>query len=245
MKLLTLATCTIAIAMATPVVAFAAQEPKAGKLDRPTTAPEPAPLAQIHYSNRVRSFEEQNRAFQHVVLLGDSITEGFNLDKFFPGRRIINRGIGSDVIGNNLPANDKRGVLKRLDSSVFDCSPTAVFILIGINDLGQGHSPEIVEQGYREMLTRIREKRPDLKLFIQSVLPCRDKFDKLNAGVEDVNKRLQKLAAEFDAKYLDLHSLMIDGKGVLKKEFTGDGLHLTVAGYEVWTEVIEEQLGWD
>lgn len=246
MKLIMLAACAIAIAATMPAVASGSQETSATKTaDRSTSAPEPAPLAQIHYANRVRAFEEQNNTFQHVVLLGDSITEGFNLEKFFPGRLIINRGIGSDVIGNNLPDNDKRGVLKRLDNSVFDCSPTVVFILIGINDLAQGHSPEVIEQGHRELLTRIREKRPDLKVFVQSLLPCRGRFSRLNAGVEDVNSRLQRVAADFDAKYIDLHGLMKDDGGLLKEEFTRDGLHLTKAGYDVWKGVIKKHLKWD
>ena len=68
--------------------------------------------------------------FQNVVLLGDSITEGFDVTKFLPGRRVLNRGIGGDVIGNALPADDKRGILARLDESVFNCAATDVFLLI-------------------------------------------------------------------------------------------------------------------
>src|SRR6476469_6642380 len=84
-------------------------------------------LFKMHWETRVRSFKEQNLAWQNVVLLGDSITEGFDVTKYFPGRRVLNRGIGADVIGNALPAGDKRGVLKRLDESIFDCSPRDVF----------------------------------------------------------------------------------------------------------------------
>ena len=73
-------------------------------------------LFRMHWETRVRAFKEQNLSWQNVVLLGDSITEGFDVTKYFPGRRVINRGIGADVIGNNMPTNDPRGVLQRLDN---------------------------------------------------------------------------------------------------------------------------------
>ena len=80
-----------------------------------------------------------------VVFLGDSITQGWNsLAKVFPDFKVVNRGIGGDTT---------RGVLYRLNADVLALKPTAVVLLIGINDIGlnaepagrggqhQGHSP--------------------------------------------------------------------------------------------------------
>ncbi len=164
---------------------------------------------------------------------------------YLPGRRVLNRGIGADVIGNNLSDEDKRGVLKRLDESVFHCSPTDVFILIGINDLGQGHTPDVIEAGYREMLTRIRERLPAVNLHLQSVLPTRDAFAKHNENILAVNARLKNLAFLFKAEYIDLHSRFADEKGELKQEMTKDGLHLLPQAYEIWAGVVEEKVNWD
>ncbi len=207
-------------------------------------APDWRAIFQMHYANRVENFREQNQIFQNVVLVGDSITEGFSVAKYFPGRRVLNRGIGADVIGNDLPKTDKRGVLKRLDESIFDCSPCDVFLLIGINDLGDGHSPEVIEAGYREILQRVKAHSPTLRVHIQSVLPTRGTFAKHNANVNDVNRRLQKLAKEFGYDFIDLHSQMTDDKGELKKEFTVEGLHLTDPAYKVWKAQIERTMKW-
>jgi lysophospholipase L1-like esterase len=228
-------------------LASAADEPTTNTQNstEQTTQPEPVPLFQIHYDNRVRSFKEQNLVYQNVVLLGDSITEGFDATKYFPGRRVLNRGIGSDVIGNDVPANDKRGVLKRLDCSVFNCSPTDIFLLIGINDLGQGHSPETIEAGYRELLTQIQERLPKVKIHVESLLPCRDRFAKHNANVLEINRRIKALAGELDCDYIDLHSQFADEKGELKADFTHDGLHVTEPAYDIWTSIIEEKMGWN
>jgi lysophospholipase L1-like esterase len=157
---------------------------------------------------------------------------------------VLNRGIGADVIGNGLPENDNRGILRRMDESIFHCAATDVFLLIGINDLGSGSTPQVMERGYREILQRVRLKAPDLRIHVQSVLPTRDKYAKHNANVNDFNARLQKLAAEFGYDYIDLHSLMKDDKGELKAAFTGDGLHLNAEGYKVWQAEVERVMGW-
>jgi lysophospholipase L1-like esterase len=227
--------------LATAVAGLAA-ESSAKKLA--AAAPDWRAIFQIHYADRVRSFREQNHIFDNVVLVGDSITEGFDVAKFFPGRRVLNRGIGADVIGNALPPDDKRGVLKRLDESFFDCSARDAFLLIGINDLGDGHSPETMEAGYREILDRVKKHSPALRVHVQSVLPTRGSFAKHNANVNDFNQRLRKLAKEFGYDYIDLHSQMTDDQGELKKELTADGLHINAAGYKIWKAQIKKTLDW-
>jgi lysophospholipase L1-like esterase len=223
------------------VTALAA-EPEAKK---PAPPPDLRNLFQMHYVNRVNNFRDQNLIFQNVVLVGDSITEGFDVTKFFPNRRVLNRGIGADVIGNALPPGDKRGVLKRMDESFFNCSARDAFLLIGINDLGDSRTPEVMEAGYREILEQVRKNAPLMKVHVQSVLPTRGNHAKRNANVNDFNQRLQKLAKEFDYDYIDLHSQMKDDQGELKAEFTADGLHLNAEGYRVWKAQIDKTMGWE
>ncbi|MBA4149256.1 MAG: hypothetical protein H0X66_14170 [Verrucomicrobia bacterium] len=207
-------------------------------------APDLGALFRMHYVNRTAAFKEQNLALQNVVLLGDSITEGFNVTKHLPGRRILNRGIGADVIGIEMPEGDPRGVLRRLDNSVFDCAATDVFLLIGINDLGSGRSVEQMESGYREILKRIHEKAPSIRVHVQSVLPTAGKYARHNEPVLEFNKRIRKLAGEFGYSYIDLHKLMADEQGELKAEFTNDGLHLNDAAYAVWKTQVLQALNW-
>jgi lysophospholipase L1-like esterase len=148
------------------------------------------------------------------------------------------------VIGNDLPPEDNRGVLKRLDESVFHCAATDVFLMIGVNDLGSGRTPEVMEQGYREILQRIKTETPRVRVHVQSVLPTRDNYAKHNANVVDFNGRLKKLADEFGYDYLNVHALMADDKGELKADYTGDGLHLNEAAYKVWLAEIERVMKW-
>jgi lysophospholipase L1-like esterase len=221
-----------------------APAPPAEKKADPAPAPDLGAVFRMHYANRVRAFKEQCEQLQYVVLLGDSITEGFDVAKLFPGRRVLNRGIGADIIGNGLPAEDNRGVLRRLDESVFNCAATDVFLLIGINDMGSGRTPDDMAPGYREILEKIKQQTPRVRVHVQSVLPTSGRFAKHNGPVIEFNERLKKLAEEFGYDYIDLHAKMADDKGELKAEFTGDGLHLTPAAYEVWKGEIERVMGW-
>jgi lysophospholipase L1-like esterase len=224
--------------ISTVVVSGADTEPKKANVDW-------GALFKVHWQNRVKAFKEQNENLQHVVLLGDSITEGFETAKYFPGRRILNRGIGADVIGNTMPPDDPRGVLQRLDNSVFDCAATDVFILIGINDLNTGRTVDGMEAGYRDLLNQLRERAPELKIHVQSVLPTRGAHAKQNAPVTAFNEKLKKLAEEFKCNWIDLHALMRDEKGELKEEYTNDGLHLTEAAYRVWRAEVLRALKWE
>src|SRR5688572_8965847 len=80
-----------------------------------------------YYHDHVRDFRAANARLapgqRHVVLVGDSLTEGFSRphrERYLPtlAARTLNRGISSDGVGLN-----SRGVLNRLDESVFDCNP--------------------------------------------------------------------------------------------------------------------------
>ena len=119
------------------------------------------------------------------------------------------------MIGNSMPSDDPRGVLQRLDNSVFDCAATDVFILIGINDLNTGRTVDVMESGYRELLNRLRKRQPGMKIHVQSLLPTRGAHAKQNASVKVFNEKLRTLAEEFECNWIDLHALMRDENGEL------------------------------
>jgi GDSL-like Lipase/Acylhydrolase. len=66
-----------------------------------------------------------------IIFLGDSITEGFPTDTLLKEFSIVNKGISGDRT---------ELVLERLNRDVIRLSPSAVFLLIGINDMGSGFS---------------------------------------------------------------------------------------------------------
>lgn len=208
-------------------------------------APTSAPAANkwvAYYHDRVARFRQENAAAKNIVLVGDSLTEGFDAARWLPGRRVVNRGITSDGVGLN-----DRGVLHRLDESVFDCNPGVVVLEIGVNDVGdlwRGGRPSMddIDACYRTVVRRIRDRLPGVPLILISGCPSRDRYAGLAPLVRDFNSRLEKVAADFGLPMIDLYTPLADADGTLKKEYSRDGLHLTEAGYRIWAERLEKVL---
>ncbi len=205
-------------------------------------APPPVDKWAKHYHDRVALFRAENVEPGGIVLVGSSHVEGFDTGKLLPGRRIVNRGIISDRIGLT-----DRGILHRLDCSVFDCKPSIVFLENGVNDLGElwrHGTPSIdeVEGCYREVVKRIRDRLPEVPLVIVGLFPTRDNYAELNPMIVDLNRRLARIAEEFHCPFMDVHAPYVDADGALKAEYSRDGLHLNEAGYRVWADRIESAL---
>ena len=62
---------------------------------------------------------------ENIVFFGDSITNKYKVEEFFPNNHVINSGISGD---------GSEDLLKRMDD-VYKYNPSKVFLLIGINDL--------------------------------------------------------------------------------------------------------------
>ncbi|MRH91485.1 GDSL family lipase [Nocardia sp. SYP-A9097] len=177
---------------------------------------------------RISQFERLPTPAGGVVFLGDSLTEGGLWHEWFPEVGTVNRGINGDTIGN---------LRARLDSAIVD--PTAVFVLIGTNDLGMGATADEIGAEMRLLVRAIRDRAPGVPLYLQSVPPRQPKFaDRVRA----LNRAYRTIAEESDAVYIDLWPALADENGGLRAEFTGDGLHLGGAGYSAWAEVLRPHL---
>ena len=225
-------------ALGTAPVARAA-EPGAGATTRPATAVDR--WAQ-HFHDRIAQFRSENAAAKNIVLVGSSHIEGFDTDKHLPGRRIVNRGIGSDRIGIT-----QRGILHRLEESVFDCNPGQIILENGVNDLGElwrHGTPSIdeIDLCYRKVVRTIRTRLPNVPLVIVGLFPTRDKYAPLVPSIIEFNQRLERIAADFHCTFLDVYKPFADDEGLLRKEFSREGLHLTDAGYRQWAALIEKIL---
>jgi lysophospholipase L1-like esterase len=177
-----------------------------------------------------------------VVFLGDSLTHRFAWPKAFPGYIVHNFGIDGDTTVD---------VLGRL-SSVIAAKPDVVFLQIGINDyLGMeawmGESPPptgpraAIVRNHREIWRKLRESLPRATVCVCSLLPTAFPFDaggRTNAGIREINTRLERAAREAGLPYIDLHSRLADADGGLAGEFSQDGVHLTPAAYVVWLETV-------
>ena len=61
-----------------------------------------------------------------VAFLGDSLTDGYDLEKYYPEFKTANRGIAGETTG---------GLESRLQVSVYDLKPKVCVMLIGANNM--------------------------------------------------------------------------------------------------------------
>ena len=105
-----------------------------------------------------------------VVFFGDSITDIWHLDEYFPGKPYVNRGIG----GQTTPQ-----MLVRFRQDVINLQPKVVIILAGTNDIAGNTGPmrlEDIEADYASIADLARANR--IKVIYSSVLPVHNYTDR-------------------------------------------------------------------
>jgi lysophospholipase L1-like esterase len=168
-----------------------------------------------------------------VVFFGDSITDIWKLDEYFPGKPYVNRGIG----GQTTPQ-----MLVRFRQDVVNLQPKVVVILAGTNDIAGNTGPMLVadiEANYASMAELASANQ--IRVVMSSVLPVHNYTPQslnLFAGrspekILELNRWMKNYCAAKGCVYLDYFSAMVDDKGLLKRDLAEDGLHPNAAGYKV------------
>jgi len=174
-----------------------------------------------------------------VVFLGDSITDRWELARFFPGKPYVNRGIGSQVTAQ---------MVLRFHQDVVDLKPSAVVILAGVNDVQgflQQDSEEQIEQNY-EAMADIAD-RHHIRIIFASILPVNNyeaKADKVLAErhpdeLRALNAWLRSFCAARGYDYADYYSAMVDPGGLMRRGLTDDGIHPLDGGYAIMAPIAE------
>ena len=178
-----------------------------------------------------------------VVLFGDSITDIWKLEDYFPGKPYVNRGIG----GQTTPQ-----MLVRFREDVIDLHPKVVVILAGTNDIAGNTGPmtnEDIETNFSSMVELARLH--DVRVVLASILPVHnytprgEDFSSQRPAkrILELNSWLKEYAAAHGLVYLDYFSAMVDDKGMLKRELADDGLHPNAAGYKIMAPLAEAAIG--
>lgn len=185
-----------------------------------------------YYYQRVSQFEVLPIVEKDIVFIGNSITDYCEWGELFQNPDIKNRGISGDVC---------EGVLNRL-SSVTEGKPKKIFLMIGINDLIKGRSPDTIAIIINKIIENIEHSTPKTRIYLQSVLPADRKFsDNIikQGGVIGLNNLLKDIASTRKITYIDLHSNFIDYDiGTIKSQYSNDGLHLMGKGYILWKTIL-------
>jgi lysophospholipase L1-like esterase len=167
-----------------------------------------------------------------VVLLGDSITQGWGEDftGWFPGVKIANRGISGDT---------SRGVLIRLREDVLPLNPPAVVLLIGTNDLEENATPEIIAANLKLILAELTRDNPKVRIVLCQVFPSSASKSRPAAQIKKLNQ-LYAAAIKGNAQVilLETWTLFADSKGDAPAAEFPDLLHPNQAGYAKWAAAL-------
>ncbi len=176
-----------------------------------------------------------------VVFFGDSITDIWHLDQYFPGKPYLNRGIG----GQTTPQ-----MLVRFRQDVIDLHPRIVLILAGTNDIAGNTGPmrlEDIEANYASMAELACAH--NIEVIYSSVLPVhnytprsQDFFAQRSPQkLLELNRWLKSYCASASngCLYLDYFSAMVDDKGLLRRDLADDGLHPNAAGFKIMAPLAE------
>jgi len=171
-----------------------------------------------------------------IVVIGDSLTFQTNF-----GPSVVNRGI---------PGATAHSILKRLPR-ILPEDADVVSLMIGINNLLNGESPEDTADNISELLGAITARVPGAKVYLVSVLPT-TVSEKLNEKivalnnllgqiVDNVSQQFPDLAIESKVGFINIHDSFAEADGLTAKvEYIRPrNVHLTKGGQKYLRQLLE------
>lgn len=173
-----------------------------------------------------------------IIFLGDSLTEFYQIEEFFHGLPVYNRGIASDTTD---------GVLDRLEDNVISIKPAKVFLQIGTNDYREKKKNDQIFANIKKIITRLIEGIPNVKVYVISLYPVNSKAKvyspfftspRKNKKIIELNQMLNNYCKENNITFINVFDSLTDKDGNLDKKYTVEGLHISYEGYEVITNIL-------
>jgi lysophospholipase L1-like esterase len=183
-----------------------------------------------HYATaNLRPQQSSSSSAPEVVFFGDSITEFWNLEQYFPGRQFVNRGEQRQTTAQ---------MLIRFRQDVLELHPKVVVILAGTNDIAGNTGPanqKMISNNLQSMAELARAN--NISVVLGTLLPVHDhgqqpatlkrspqKIAALNAWIQDYCRA--------NACYLaDYWSALSDSRGSMAPNLSDDGVHPNALGY--------------
>ena len=203
-------------------------------------------LLKVQADNKKPTIIKQEILNPNIVMLGDSITDFYDLDKYY----------GSDelIVNSGINGNKTSDILDNIKNRVYAYNPSKIFLLIGVNDIlyDNASSDKVIEQ-IDEIVKETNEKLPNTKIYIESIYPVnsdwKDNYDnsardpyETNQTILDTNKLLKQYCLDNDYNYIDVYSSLVDDNNTLNSNYTNDGLHPNDNGYEVITKILKKYM---
>lgn len=192
------------------------------------------------WRNELRAFTQQDKLVKPpsapLLFYGSSsIRMWKTLATDFAGKPVLNRGFG----GSRFP-----DAIHFFDTLVVRYQPRQVILYEGDNDIAAGATPAQVFESFRQFEKLMRQKLPDTELLFLSIKPSLARW-KLDPKIREANTLIRKYieAQPKRLRFVDVGSPMLGSDRKPRPElYVEDGLHMTRAGYEIWTRVLAPYL---
>jgi lysophospholipase L1-like esterase len=171
-----------------------------------------------------------------TVLYGASITKSWDLDKAFPGKKLLNRGVS---------AQSDTQLLARFSSDVLQLTPGQVVIKFCSGNFQPGVDSKIIRDEF-EMMALAAESH-GIKPLLATIIPvtsAAEEFDDYSIGneIRRFNKRIRDFARERGFAVVDYYGVMASDEGYLPDHMARDSIHPNEKGYEVMAAVLKPYL---
>jgi len=160
-----------------------------------------------------------------------SIRMWSDMQSYFPGHNIVNRGFGG---------SETNDLLFYFDKIILPYKPKQIFIYEGDNDLNSGKSAAEILASSDILIELIRKNvSEEVQVFFISPKPSIARWH-LKAKYENYNQQLKMWTAKQKyVTFIDVWTPLLDQRGTVMKDiFLEDGLHLNKKGYAIWAKVI-------
>lgn len=175
---------------------------------------------------------------ENIVFYGDSITEMYELDKFYPDMPVVNAGHGGYL---------SRRLYEEVEEKLLVYNPTKVFMLMGTNDIAySNYTDEEIVENVKGIVNAIRKDRKNVKIYIESIYPVNEDINidrnvmhiRKNSRVKGINALLKKYCKEENITYINLFDVLKEEDGTIDEDYTLEGLHINENGYKIITDYL-------
>ena len=177
-----------------------------------------------------------------MIFIGDSIVEYYPLPELFgTAKTIVNRGIRG---------YQTRLLLENLDAHLYGDAVDQIVLLIGTNDIGKDVPMNGALDNLERVIQSIVRDYPLSQIKLVSILPVNEGkeykqtvYIRTNEKIREWNQAFETLAfAYMQVDFVPIYDSLTDSEGQLKKDYTTDGLHLSVAGYQALSDALKTYL---
>ena len=193
------------------------------------------------FSAEIRQFrinDSINPPVQHAILFAgsSSFTLWKDVQDYFPGFTIINRGFGGSTL---------QDLIFYAEMVIFPYDPKQIVIYCGENDLASSDTvtSEMVLERFKTLFNLIRSRLPEVRITYVSMKPSPSRWHLSGKMINGNNSIREFLAKQQNTSFVNIWDDMLnENKQPDSTIFLEDMLHMNATGYRIWQPKIEQEL---